>query len=78
MAIVIPQPNCWLRKVVFIAQCTQARCAQEEEFAGARLQAEPATSEHSQEVTAGKKQHITFDRAQTLDHAVRPRTDLAR
>lgn len=54
MTIVVPQPDRWLRQLVFIAQRTQARCAQQKESAGPRLQTEPPGGEHPQEVAAGK------------------------
>jgi hypothetical protein len=78
MTIIVPQSNCWLRQVVFIAQRTQACCAQQEKSASAWLETEPARGEHTQEVSAGKKQDVTIDRVYAFDRAVRPRTDLAR
>jgi hypothetical protein len=78
MASVVPQPDYWLRQIVFIAQCTKTRCAKDEVPADCSLEPEPAGGEYPQEVATGKKQHVILDCAYTFDGAVCPRADLAR
>ena len=76
MPSVVPQPDDWLREVVFVAQRTQARGTQQEVSAECGIEPEPARGEYSQEMPAGEKQHITLDRAHACDRAVCPHRDL--
>src|SRR6266850_6365750 len=78
MTSVVPQPNYWLRQVVFIAQRTQARRAEQEVSTECGIEPQPARGEYSQEMPAGEKQHVTFDRAGAFQHTICPRTDLVR
>ena len=75
---VIPHPDCWLGLVVFIAERAEARSAQQETPATRRVEAEPASGEHPQEMSARKKQHVAFDRTHPAHDAVGSRADLAR
>src|SRR5207248_3040375 len=74
----VPQPNHRKRAAVFIAESTQAGGAEEKIFAGQRLKTEPAGGEHSQEMPAGKKQHIAVNRAHSIDHVIGPGSDFGR
>src|SRR3989441_12963211 len=76
MTSVVPQPDYWLRQVVFVAQRTQARCAQQEVSTDHGIEPEPTRGEDSQEMPARKKQHMTPDRAHAFDRAVGPRGHL--
>src|SRR5713226_5459514 len=78
MASVVPQPDYWLRDVVFVAQRTQARGAEQEVSTERGIEPEPASGEYSQEMAAGKNQHVTFDRAHAFHRAVCPRANLVR
>src|SRR6266576_2081153 len=70
MASVVPQPDYWLRNVVFIAQRTQARCAKHEASTDDGIEPEPTSGEYPQEVTARKKQHVAFDSAHAFHNPV--------
>ena len=63
---IVPQPNHRFGAVMFIAQGTQARRAQQEILAGPRFEPEPAGGEHPQEMPARKQQHVPLDRAYRL------------
>src|SRR5437870_9673353 len=70
MASVVPQPDYWLRQVVFVAQRTQARCAQQEVSTERGIEPEPTSGEYSQEMRAGKNQHVAFDSAHPFHNSV--------
>jgi hypothetical protein len=78
MAIVVPQPNYRLGQVMFVAQGTQARCAQDKVPAGPRFHIQPTSRKHAQKLAAGKKQHIVLNRADTLYRPIRSRSNLLR
>src|SRR5499425_3559113 len=48
MPSIVPQPDYWLRQVVFVAQRTQARGAQHEISTERGIEPEPASGEYSQ------------------------------
>src|SRR3989454_8007815 len=78
MASVVPEPNYWLRQVVFIAQRTHARRAEHEVSTERGIEAEPASSKYTEKMRARKDQHITLDSAHAFHHAVCPRAHLVR
>src|SRR5262245_30887099 len=78
MPSVVPQPDDRLRQVVFVAQRTQARGAQQEVSTERDIESEPTSSEYAQEMPAGEQQHVTFDRAHAFDRAIRSCADLGR
>src|SRR5262249_28002901 len=65
---IVPQPDDWLRQVVFVTQRTHARGAQREVSTERDIKPEPTSGQYSQEMPARKKQHVTFDRAHALHH----------
>src|SRR5919106_6887005 len=74
MARIVPQPDHRLGKtMMFIRQYTQTPCAQQEIPSRRRFESEPSGSKHTQEMTAGKKQNVTLDRAHAFHHAIRSR-----
>src|SRR5262249_50872988 len=70
MPSIVPQPDDWLRQVVFVTQRTHARGAQREVSTERDIKPEPTSGQYSQEMPARKKQHVTFDRAHALHHAI--------
>src|SRR5262249_54183860 len=78
MPRVVPQPDYWLREVVFVTQRTQTRCTQEEVSTHRGLQPDPPRVPYAQEMPAGENQHIPFDRAHAFDYAVCSRPHLGR
>src|SRR5438552_876042 len=78
MTSVVPQPDHRFGQVVFIAQHTHARCAQQEKPAGRRFKAEPTGGEHPKKMAARKKQHIALDRAQPAHDTISTRAHLGR
>src|SRR2546426_7175961 len=78
MTSVVPQPDYWLRQVVFVAQRAQARWAQQEVSTDRGIEPEPTSGEYSQEMPARKKQHVTLNRAHAFHRAVCPRANLVR
>lgn len=78
MTSVVPQSDDRLGPVMFIAQRTQARRAQQEEPAGRRFEPEPAGGEHSQEMTARKEQRVPFYGTHPPDNAIGSRPHLVR
>ena len=63
---------------MFIAERTKACHVQHQKFPGSRLESEPAGSEHSQEMSAGKNQHIAFDGAHATDNTIGSGANLLR
>src|SRR5215470_16220558 len=55
VTIIVPQPDRRLGQVVLVTQRAKARGTQHEVPAGRRFEAEPAGSEHPQEMTARKQ-----------------------
>src|SRR5271169_1393213 len=78
MTAIVPKVDCGLGQFVLVAQCAQARSAQQEVPATRRVETEPADGEHPQEMPARKNQHVTFDRTHPAHDAVGPRANLAR
>src|SRR5271169_973314 len=78
MTAIVPKVDCGLGRFVLVAQCAQARSAQQEVPAARRVETEPAGGEHPQEMPARKNQHVAFDRAHPAHDAVGPRAYLAR
>src|SRR5262245_14110574 len=76
MASVVPQPDDRLAEVVFVAQRTQARCAQQEVSPQRGIESEPPRGQYAQEMPAGEKQYVSCDRAHAFHHAVGSRTNL--
>src|SRR5207247_5824850 len=65
----VPQANHRARRVVLIAERAQARRTQQEESAvGTRLDPEPSTRQHADEMTAREQQHVSPNSAYALDH----------
>src|SRR6516165_1019307 len=63
---------------MLIAQCAEAHSAQQEVPATRRVETEPTSGEHPQEMPARKNQNVTFDRTHPAHDAVGSRADLAR
>ena len=78
MTCIVPQADHRLGQVMFITHGTHARRAQEEVPAGSRFEAEPSSCEHTQEMPAGKEQHIPRDGPHSAHHVVGPDTNLLR
>jgi hypothetical protein len=75
---IIPKPDRRIGDVMFVAERTKACCVQHQKLSGSRLESEPASGEHSQEMSARKNQDIAFDRAHTTDNTVGPGANLFR
>ena len=58
MAIVVPESDNGLGKVVFVAQNTQARRAQQQISPPGWFEPEPAGGQHPKEVSTGKKNDV--------------------
>ena len=78
MTSVVPLADHRLAQVMLIAQCAQARGAQQEVSSGRWFQPQPAGGEHPQEMAAGKKQHVALEGSHPAQHAVSPRAYLVR
>src|SRR6516164_1675544 len=78
MTAIVPKVDCGLGQFVLVAQCAQARSAQQEVPATRRVETEPTSGEHPQEMPARKNQHVAFDRTHPAHDAVGPRANLAR
>src|SRR5437773_3513346 len=76
MASVVPEPDYWLRQVVFVAQRTHARRAEHEVSTERGIEAEPASSKYSEKMRARKDQHITLDSAGAFHHTICSRANL--
>ena len=75
--IVIPKTDHRLRKIVFVPDRAQARRAQQKISARvSRVSPQPPVGENANEMSAGKEQHISRDRTNTLDYTVCPLADL--
>src|SRR5947207_3598888 len=73
---IVPKSDCRIGKVMFVAESAKACYVQHKEFSDKWLEAQPAGSEHAQEMPARKNQHIAFDRAQPTDDTIGSGTDL--
>src|SRR6516165_3012306 len=75
----IPQPDHRLREAPFIAHGAQTGGAEHEgPGLGRQFDPDPADGQHAQEMSAGKKQHVSFLSAQAAHDTVSPRDDLGR
>ena len=75
--IVIPKPDHRLRKIVFIPDRAQARCAQQKIPARVSwISPKPPVGENANEMSAGKEQHISTKGPDTLNHTVCPLANL--
>src|SRR4051812_42463321 len=61
---------------MLVSEDADAGRLQHEQRAGSRTQSQPACRQHTQEMTAGKQQHVLADRSNASYHAVRARPDL--
>ena len=77
MTCIVRKPDYRLKEVVFVAQRTQACCAQHKVFAVHDIEPEPPCGERSQKVPAGKNQNVTSDRAHMFHYSVCPHSDVA-
>src|SRR5262245_63563606 len=78
MTCIIPQADHRLGQVMFIAHGTHASRAQKEVPAGSRVEAKPSSRKHTQEMPAGKEQHVPLDGPHSAHHVVGPDTNLFR
>src|SRR6516162_3473602 len=78
MTVIVPKLDRRLGQFVLVTQRAQARSAQQEVPPTCRVETEPTSGEHPQEMPARKNQHIAFDCAHSAHNAVGPRADLAR
>src|SRR5437667_2134916 len=78
MVGIVPQPDRGLGRAVLVTQCAQARRAQHERSAVNWLNPDPACGQHSEKMSAGKKQNISSHRAPAAHDAISPRSDLLR
>src|SRR5215470_10363476 len=77
MMCVVPQSDHWPGQLVLIAHGTQACCAKHEPFGiYCNFKPNPARRQYSNEMPAGKKQHISLHRAQATHDAIGPRCGL--
>jgi hypothetical protein len=75
--IVIPKTNHRLGKAVLITERTQACRAQQKILArGSGIKSQPPGGKNANEVSAGKEQYISRNRADTLNNTVCPLADL--
>src|SRR5712692_6640907 len=68
MPSIVPQPDDWLREVVFVAQRTQTRGAQHEVSSDHGIESEPPRGQYAQEMPAGEQQHVACDGAHAFHH----------
>src|SRR5215813_11946891 len=79
MMCVIPQLDYRPGQLFLVADRTQACSAQHETLGiGRYFKPNPARRQYSNEMPAGKKQHISRHRAQAAYHAIGPRRGLGR
>src|SRR5262245_21902754 len=67
-----------LGRVVLVADRAEAGRAEQEVPAGGRREPEPSRGEHPEEVAAREEKNVTVRRPDPPDHAVGPRSDVAR
>ena len=63
---------------MFVTHGTHASRAQEEVPAGPSFEAEPSSCEHTQEMPAGKEQHVPRDGPHSAHNVIGPGTNLYR
>src|SRR5271166_4650434 len=78
MTVIVPKPDRRLGQFVLVAQRAQARSAQQKVPSSRRVETEPTSGEHPQEMPARKNQHVAFDCAHSAHDAIGPRANLAR
>src|SRR5215469_11475433 len=76
MTCIIPEADHRLGQVMFITHRTHASRARDEVPAGSSFEAEPAIGEHTQEMPAGKEQHVPLDGPHSAHHVIGPDTNL--
>jgi hypothetical protein len=63
MASVVPESDHWPGELVFVAQGTEARCAQHEISAiRRRFEPKPARRQYTHEMPACENQHVSLNR----------------
>jgi hypothetical protein len=73
MTCFIPQSDDWMREAAFLPDCAKTgRIQHERPRVGGRLKADPTRSQHPNEMSAGKKQHISFNGAHAAHYSVCP------
>src|SRR6516162_7515468 len=75
MTVIVPKLDRRLGQFVLVTQRAQARSAQQKVPPSRRVETEPTSGEHPQEMPARKNQHIAFDCAHSAHNAVGPRAD---
>jgi len=78
MIRIVPKLNHGLRPAVFVAKHAQARGAQQEVFAGGRLQSEPTCGQDAQYVAAGENENVALNLTDAFYNSVSACTDLLR
>src|SRR6516164_5203075 len=67
---VVPQADHWLAEVVLVSQDAEGGGAQHKVAPPNRVEAEPAGSEHAQEMRTRKQQNVAVDGAHAADDAL--------
>jgi hypothetical protein len=75
MAIVIPQADCRLLQVMFVAQNAQGRCGEHEQAGVSRRQPQPARREDTETMAVTEEQGMAVDGPQASDYPVRAGTN---
>jgi hypothetical protein len=78
MMSLVPESDCRLLETVFISQRARARRSQHERSGAECFDPDPACGQHSQEMSAGKKQNISCHPSQATHNAIGSRGDLLR
>src|SRR5215510_5220575 len=77
VVIVIPEADHGPGQIMFVAERAQARRVEQKiSTPASRSKRQPASGQNANKVSAGKEQDVSRNAAKTLDHAVRPRTNL--
>src|SRR5215216_528133 len=75
---IIPEPDCGIGQIMFVAERAHACYVEHEKPCGSRLEAQPTRSEHTQEMSARKNQYIGVERADTRNNTIGTRANLFR
>src|SRR4051794_38368284 len=75
---VVPEADHRPRRVVLISQGAETRRLQQKISSRGRRQSQPSRGQNSQEMSAGKEQHIPVNSPHALNDAIGPRADLLR
>ena len=70
MAIVIPQEDCWLFQVMFVAQNAEGRRGEYEQASISCRQPQPARDEDTEKMAMAEEQDIAVKAPQARDHVV--------